>query len=144
MLWSSRCQKVLSVAPEEGIKNEISRFNHIITLLPAKVSRNLGRTVVSAQGIHYRKSGEGCVRNDELAPFMVVREAWLRNEPHPALLTLWVALLKSIVITSIKISGTTCINKISRIWPKGWLISMFLISHFHKCYVHSSNVKWGE
>lgn len=74
-----------------------------------------------------------CIRSDELAPFMVVSEAWLCSEPHPALLTLWVALLKSIVITSIKISGTTCINKISKIWPKGWLISMFLISHFHKC-----------
>lgn len=138
VLWSSLCQRVVSVASEEVSKNKISHFIQVINVLTSKESENLVCTVVSAQGIHYWKSREGCVRNDELAPFMVVREAWLCNEPHPALLTLGVALLKSIVITSIKISGTTCINKISRIWPKGWLISMFLISHFHKCYIHSA------
>lgn len=145
MLWSSRCQRALPIASEAGSKNKTGHLNQVITVLTSEVSQNLVHTVVSAQGIHYWKRREGCVRNDELAPFfMVVREAWLCNEPHPALLTLWVALWKSIVITSIKISGTTCINKISRTWPKGWLISMFLISHFHKCYVHSSNIKWGE
>lgn len=138
MLWSSLRQRVVSVASEEVSKTKISHFIQVITAITSKVSQNLVRTVVSAQGIHYRKSREGCVRNDELAPFVVVREAWLCNEPHPALLTLWVALLKSIVITSIKISGTTCINKISRIWPKSWLISMFLISDFYKCYSHSA------
>lgn len=144
MLWNSRCRRVLSISSEEGSKNKISHFNQVITVLPSKVSQNLVSTVVSAEEIHYRKSKDGCIRNDELAPFVVVREAWLCNEPHPALLTLWVALLKSIVITTIKIGGNTCINKISRIWPKGWLLSMFLISHFHKCCVHSSNMKWGE
>lgn len=141
VLWSSRCQSILSIASKEGRKNKIGHFNQVIAVLTSKVLQKLVHTVVSAQGNHYRKSREGCLGSDELAPLMVVREAWLCNEPHPALLTLWVALLESIVITSIKISGTTCINKISRIWCKGWLISMFSISHFHKHSVHSSNVK---
>lgn len=78
----------MSIASEEVSKNKIGHLIQIITVLTSKVSQNLVHTVVSAQGIHYRKSREGCIRNDELAPFMVVREAWLCNEPHPALLIL--------------------------------------------------------
>lgn len=82
-------------------------------------------------GIHYQKSG------DISSEIMSWHHSWWSGKlgyamSHILLSWLWVALLKSIVITSIKISGTTCISKISKIWPKGWLITMFLISHFHK------------